>query len=117
MPYVDAFVIAVPKAGLEAYVKMARRVGALWMEHGALGLTECVADDVPYGKLTSFPRAVLAREDETVIFSWILYESREHRDAVNAKVIADERFSGSADEMLVDGKRMIFGGFRSIVEL
>ena len=116
MPYVDGFVVAVPKDRIEDYRAMAEKAGAVWMEHGALGFHECVADDVPYGELTSFPRAVQAKEDETVMFSWIVYESREKRDEVNKKVMADERLKGDMENAPFDGKRMIFGGFRSIVD-
>ncbi len=81
MPYVDGFVVAVPKANIEAYKEMSALAGKMWMECGALQYVECIGDDVPYGTLTSFPRAVQATEDETVVFSWIVYESRETRDA------------------------------------
>lgn len=117
MSYVDGFVAAVPKQNLEAYKAMARKAGEVWKEHGALAFVECVADDVPYGELTSFPRAVHAKEDETVIFSWIVYASREQRDAINAKVMADPRLQGDMSEMPFDGKRMIFGGFAPFLEL
>ena len=93
------------------------KAGEVWKDHGALAFVECVADDVPYGELTSFPRAVHAKDDETVVFSWIVYESREKRDAINAKVMADPRLKGDAANMPFDGKRMIFGGFAPIVEL
>jgi uncharacterized protein YbaA (DUF1428 family) len=116
MPYVDGFLLAVPKAKLEAYKKVATAAGEVWMDHGALSYFECAADDVPYGELTSFPRAVQAKEDEVVIFSWITYESREARDAINAKVMADPRLKCDPNDMPFDGKRMIFGGFKSIVE-
>ena len=105
-----------PKAGIDAYTKIARDAAKLWMEHGALSVTECVADDVPYGDLTSFPRAVQATDDEVVVFSWIVYDSRESRDEVNKKVMADERMKDLMSTIEVDGKRMIFGGFRPIVE-
>jgi uncharacterized protein YbaA (DUF1428 family) len=91
MPYVDGFILAAPKANLEAYKAMAELAGSVWKEYGALDYVECVGDDVPYGELTSFPRAVQATADEIVVFSWITYESRESRDAINAKVMADER--------------------------
>ena len=117
MAYVDGFVLPVPKDKVEAYRKMAETAGAVWMDHGALSFIECMGDDVPPGKLTSFPLAVQAKEDEVVFFSWITYESREHRDAVNAKVMADERLKGDMADMPFDGKRMIYGGFRPIVEL
>ena len=117
MSYVDGFLLAVPKAKLEAYKELASKAGEVWKDHGALAFVECVADDVPYGELTSFPRAVHAKDDETVVFSWIVYESREKRDAINAKVMADPRLKGDAANMPFDGKRMIFGGFSPIVEL
>ena len=117
MPYVDGFVVAVPKKNLEAYEAMARKAGEIWMEHGALSFIECVGDDVPYGELTSFPRAVQAKEDETVVFSWILYGSREKRDEINAKVMADPRLKMDMSQMPFDGKRMIYGGFRTLVEM
>ena len=95
MPYVDGFVLAVPKDKIEAYKALARTACAVWMEHGALDYVECIGDDVPYGELTSFPRAVIAKEDEVVVFSWIVYRDRETRDAINKKVMADERFHGA----------------------
>ncbi len=117
MAYVDGFVVAVPKQKLDAYKALARKAGAIWKEHGALSYVECLADDVPYGELTSFPRAVQAKEDEVVAFSWITYESREKRDAVNAKVMADPRLKESMKDMPFDGKRMIYGGFAPFLEL
>lgn len=111
MAYVDGFVIAVPRQRLDDYKDLARRAEAVWKEHGALECVECVGDDVPYGELTSFPRAVQAKEDEVVIFSWIVYRSKEERDACNKKVMADPRMDGDIDKMPFDGKRMIFGGF------
>ena len=117
MPYVDGFVLAVPRGNIEAYRKMASEAGAVWMEHGALAFVECVGDDVPPGEVTSFPMAVKATDDEVVVFSWIAYESREARDAINAKVMADPRIQGHMDSAPFDAKRMIYGGFRSIVEL
>ena len=83
-PAVEGFVVPVRKDKVEAYRALSRKCSAVWKEHGALHYVDCVADDVPYGELTSFPRAVQAKEDETVVFAWITYESREHRDAVNA---------------------------------
>lgn len=117
MPYVDGFVLPVPKDKIETYKDMARRAGEIWKEHGALAVVECVADDVPYGELTSFPRAVQVKDDETVIFAWILFNSRAERDTINAKVMADPRLKADMANMPVDGKRMIFGGFESLVEL
>src|SRR3712207_9076117 len=112
MAYVDGFVLAVPKAKLEAYKEVATLAGKVWKEHGALDYVECVADDVPYGELTSFPRAVQAKDDEVVFFSWITYESREQRDAILKKVMADPRLQGSMEDAPFEGKRMIYGGFR-----
>jgi len=117
MPYVDGFVVAVPKRNIEAYKELARKAGEVWKEHGALAHVECLGDDVPYGELTSFPRAVQATEDEIVAFSWIVYESRQQRDAVNAKVMADPRLKDSMTNMPFDGKRMIYGGFETFLQL
>ena len=117
MPYVDGFLLAVPKANIERYKEMARTAGEVWMELGALSYVECFADDVPYGELTSFPRAVQAKEDETVVFSWITYESRSRRDEINSKVMADPRLAGEEWRDVFDGKRMIFGGFESFLAL
>jgi uncharacterized protein YbaA (DUF1428 family) len=104
----------VKKDKVEAYKAHAQKAGEVWKEHGALDFVECVGDDVPYGKLTSFPRAVQAEADEVVIFSWIVYRSRADRDAVMEKVMADPRLK---DDMPFDGKRMIFGGFEMVVQL
>jgi len=117
MAYVDGFVLAVPKQNIEAYKALARKVGEVWKEYGALAFVECIGDDVPYGELTSFPRAVQAKDDEIVIFSWIVYETREQRDAVNAKVMADPRLKDEMSNMPFDGKRMIYGGFEKFLEL
>ena len=116
MAYVDGFVLAVPRDKIDDYKKITDVCGPIWMEYGALSYVECVGDDVPYGELTSFPRAVQATDDEVVVFSWITYESRAKRDEVNAKVMADPRLSTDAATMPFDGKRMIYGGFRSFVE-
>ncbi len=116
MSYVDGFVLAVPKDRLDDYRAMAALGGDVWMEHGALAYSECIADDTPYGELTSFPRAVQARENEIVIFSWIVYKSRQHRDEVNAKVMKDKRLEGSMKDAPFDGKRMIFGGFERFID-
>ena len=117
MPYVDGFVLAVPKAKIEAYKEVARTAGEVWMDHGALSYVECFGDDVPYGELTSFPRAVQATDDEVVVFSWITYASRADRDTIVAKVMADSRLNMESAEMPFDGKRMIFGGFESFMQL
>ena len=115
MPYVDGFLLALPKANVEAYKEVSRKAGEIWMEHGALSYVECLADDVPDGQVTSFPMSVKAKDDELVVFSWITYPSREKRDEINAKVMADPRLEGP-DCMPFDAKRMMFGGFKSIVE-
>ena len=117
MSYVDGFVLAVPKAKVEAYKELARMAGSIWLEHGARSYVECIGDDVPYGELTSFPRAVQAKDDEIVVFSWVVYESRESRDAVMARVMADPRLQTDWEKLPFDGKRMIFGGFQPFMEL
>ena len=116
MPYVDGLVVPVPKKKLEAYRRLARKTGKVWREYGALDFKECVADDVKMGKWTSFPRSVKLKPGETVIFSWITYKSRAHRDKVLAKVMKDKRIAGlDVKSMPFDAKRMIYGGFRVIV--
>ena len=117
MTYVDGFVLAVPKANIEAYKAMARTAGEVWKELGALDYVECIGDDVPYGELTSFPRAVQATDDEVVIFSWITYQSREQRDEIMGKVMDDPRLQNDDWKDVFDGKRMIFGGFTAFLEL
>jgi len=116
MPYVDGFVLAVPKAKLDAYKAMAKMSGEVWMDHGALSYVECIGEDTPYGELTSFPRAVMAKDDEVVIFSWVTYVDRAARDEIMAKVMSDPRLK-APDDMPFDGKRMIFGGFQSFMTL
>lgn len=119
MPYVDGFVVPVPKKNLDAYRSMSKKAGKVWMDHGALQYRECVADDVKVGKLTSFPQSVKLKAGETVIFSWIIYKSRAQRDRINAKVMADPRLKSMMDPkaMPFDGKRLIFGGFTTLVDL
>lgn len=117
MSYVDGFVLAVPKQKIEAYKAQATTAGEVWKEHGALAYVECIADDVPYGELTSFPRAVQATDDELVIFSWVVYRSREERDEIMRKVMEDPRLKSDPSEWPFDGKRMIFGGFRPFIEM
>ena len=117
MAYVDGFLIALPKANIEAYKAFAKLAGEVWMEHGALSYVECLADDVPMGELTSFPRAVQAKADEVVVFSWVTYRSRAERDAIMAKVMADPRLPQDPSGMPFDGKLMIFGGFEAFIEL
>ena len=116
--YVDGFVLPVPKKNVEAYRAMAKKAGRIWREHGALDYVECVADDVKPGKLTSFPQSVKLKAGETVVFAYIVYKSRAHRDRVNKKVMADPRLASSMDPkaMPFDAKRMIYGGFKTIVE-
>ena len=118
MPYVDGFIVAVPKKNLAAYARMAKKAGKVWREHGALEYREWVAEDVKVGKLTSFPRSVKLKRGETVIFAWIAYKSRAHRDQVNAKVMKDPRLAKMMDPkaMPFDGKRMFWGGFKLLVE-
>ena len=117
--YVDGFIVPVPKKSVDAYRRMARKAGKIWREHGALDFHECIADDVKKGKLTSFPRSVKLKPSETVMFSWITYKSRKDRDRINAKVMNDKRLAKMMDikSMPFDAKRMIFGGFKSIVDL
>lgn len=117
MAYVDAFVLPVPKDKLEAYKEQAQLGAKVWREHGALDYVECLPDDVQPGKLTSFPQSVQAKEDEIVIFSYVRYKSREHRDEVMAKVMADERLKGSMESMPFDGQRMFWGGFEPFIDL
>ncbi len=117
MSYVDGYVVPVPFERLKDYRKLATRAGKIWREHGALAFVECVGDDVPVGKHTSFTKAVKLKDDEVVVFSWIVYNSRAHRDAVNKKVMSDPRFPKDMKAMPFDGKRMIMGGFKPIVEI
>lgn len=116
--YVDGFVLPVPKKNVEAYRRMAADAGKVWREYGALAFVECIADDVEPGKLTSFPQSVRLEEDETVVFSWIVYESRAERDRINAQVMKDPRIAGMDPEsMPFDGRRMFWGGFEILVDL
>lgn len=118
MAYVDGFVVPVPKKKLKAYLAMAKKAAKVWKDHGALEFREAVADDVPMGKWTSFPRSVKQKPTETVIFSWIVYKSRAHRDSIMKKVMKDPRLAKMMDpkKMPFDGKRMIFGGFKVAVD-
>ena len=119
MAYVDGFVIPVPKKNVPAYLRMARKAGKVWREHGALNYVETVADDAPMGKLTSFPRSVKMKPNETIVFSFITYKSRKDRDRVNAKAMKDPRLASMMNpkSMPFDGKRMIYGGFKAKVEI
>jgi uncharacterized protein YbaA (DUF1428 family) len=117
--YVDGFVLPVPKKNLPVYRRMARKAGKIWREHGAIEYMECVADDVKPGGLTSFPLSVKLKPGEAVVFSWIVYKSRAHRDRVLKKVLSDPRLASSMDPkaMPFDVRRMIYGGFRPLVML
>ena len=119
MRYVDGFVLPVPKKNLAAYRRMARKAGKVWMDHGALEYRECVAEDVKPGKLTSFPQSVKLARGETVVFAWIVFKSRAHRDRVNAKVMKDPRLADMMDpeSAVFDTKRMVYGGFEVVVDL
>ena len=116
MDYVEGFVAAVPTANKQAFIEHATRAAAVFREHGASRVVECWGDDVPPGKLTSFPLAVQSRDDETVVFSWIVWPSRAARDTGMAKVMADPRMTSEANPMPFDGARLIFGGFQVVVE-
>ena len=117
MSYVDGFVLAVPKDKVDEYKKMATLGRDMWMKHGALAYLEAVADDVPYGEMTSFPRAVMATDDETTVFAYIVFKSRAHRDRVNAKVMKEmDDMGGPPKDMPFDMKRMSVGGFKTLVE-
>jgi uncharacterized protein YbaA (DUF1428 family) len=116
MEYVDGFVVPVPKKRLGEYKKMAKLASKVWREYGALDYRECVADDVQFGKRTSFPRSVKQKPGETVVFAWITYKSRSHRDAVNKKVMKDKRLMNfDPKKMPFDARRMFWGGFKTIV--
>ena len=116
--YVDGFVIPVPKKNIPAYRKMAQTAARVWRDHGALDYVECVADDVKVGKVTSFPQSVKLKAGETVVFAWIVYKSRAHRDKVLKKVMADPRLKPGMDPkgMPFDGKRLIYGGFGVLLQ-
>lgn len=116
MTYVDGFVAAVPNANREAYRDYAGKAAPVFKEHGAISVVECWGDEVPDGKVTSFPMAVKLGKDESVVFSWIAWPSKEIRDAGMARIMADPRFDPSTNPMPFDGKRMIYGGFVPIVE-
>ena len=116
MNYIDGFVIPVPNANKETYRRVAQAASAVFKEYGALSVTECWGDDVPEGKLTSFPMAVQRKPDETVVFSWITWPSREVRGEGMKKVMVDPRIEEGMNPMPFDGKRMIYGGFQVIVD-
>jgi len=119
MAYVDGFVVPVPKNSIDKYREIATQIGKIYREHGALQFRECVGDDVKPGKLTSFPQSVNLEDGETVVFAWIVYESRAHRDDVNGKVMNDPRSAEymKPEAIPFDRKRMIFGGFEVMIDL
>ncbi len=114
MSYVDGFVIPVPAGNREAYRKVAAQAAPIFKEHGALRVVECWGDDIPDGEVTDFKKAVKAEAAENVVFSWIVWPSKEVRDEGNRKVMADPRLAGA--EMPFDGKRMFWGGFRILLD-
>ena len=116
--YVDGFVIPVPKRKIESYRRMSQLAGKVWREHGALDYRECVGDDLNVKMCLPFPRGIKTKPSETVVFSWILFKSRTHRDRVNAKVMKDPRMAKMMEDgdMPFDGDRMLYGGFKTIVE-
>lgn len=117
MSYVDGFVLPVPKKNLGAYRALACKAGKIWKEYGALEFVETVADDVKPGKWTSFPQSVKLKAGEVVVFSYIVYKTRKDRDRILAKVMADKRIKMEPSDMPFDGKRMFWGGFKTLVEL
>jgi uncharacterized protein YbaA (DUF1428 family) len=116
MAYVDGFVLPVPTKNLAAYRRMAQKAGKIWREHGALEYRECVGDDLDVKWGVPFPKSFKVKPGETVVFSWIVYKSRAQRDKVNAKVMADPRLSKEVAEMPFDCKRMVYGGFKVLVD-
>jgi uncharacterized protein YbaA (DUF1428 family) len=116
MSYVDGFVVAVPKANRETYVTHAKRAAAVFKDHGAEKVVECWGDDVPDGKVTSFPMAVKRKPDEAVVFSWVVWPSRQARDSGMKKVMDDPRMQSKPSEWPFDGGRMIYGGFEVVVD-
>lgn len=117
--YVDGFVIPVPKRNVQAYRRMAQQAGKIWRKYGALEFLECVGDDLKPKGVVPFTRAARAKPAETVFFSWIVFKSRAHRDRVNAKVMKDPRIAKMMEgkAMPFDAKRMVYGGFRALVDL
>jgi len=119
MPYVDGYVLPLPKKNLDAYRRMARKAGKVWKEHGALEFRECVGDDLETKEVVPFPGMIELKRGETVVFSWIVFKSRADRDRVNGKVMEDPRLAEMMDHeaMPFDPKRMVYGGFKVIVDL
>ena len=113
--YVDGFVIPLSKDKIEEYRRLAEKAEQIWKEHGALEFWECIGDDMDTKDMVSFPQLVKTSPDETVVFSWVVFEPREHRDQVNAKVMADPRLKEMADNQMFDCKRMAYGGFRTLL--
>ena len=116
MPYVDGFVIPVPKKNVQAYRRIALKAGKIWREHGALEFRECVGDDLAVKGMVPFSRRMKLKPGETVSFSWIVFKSRAHRDRVNAKVMKDPRLDMDPKSMPFDVKRMLYGGFKVLVD-
>jgi uncharacterized protein YbaA (DUF1428 family) len=115
--YVDGYVLPIPKDKLAEYRRIATKAGKIWREHGALEYRECVGDDLDVKELIPFPRMAKAKAGETIIFAWIVFKSRAHRDRVNAKVMKDPRLASMGkDDVPFDCKRMAYGGFKTIVE-
>jgi uncharacterized protein YbaA (DUF1428 family) len=114
--YVDGYVLPVPKKNLAAYRRLARKAGKIWREHGALEFRECAGDDLKVKMGMPFPRQIKLKPGETVVFSWIMFKSRAHRDRVNAKVMKDERLTSMSGPMPFDFKRMVYGGFTVLVD-
>jgi uncharacterized protein YbaA (DUF1428 family) len=117
MPYVDGFVLPVPKKKLKAYARIAQKAGKVWKEHGALEYRECAGNDLDVKMGVSFTRTMKLKPTETVVFAWIVYKSRAHRDKVNAKVMKDPRMAKMPDPMPFDLKRMAYGGFKVLVDV
>ncbi len=118
MRYVDGYVLPVPRKSLEAYRRIARKAGKIWREHGALEVRECAGDDLDVKGMVPFPRRIKLNRDETVVFSWIVFKSRAHRDRVNEKVMKDPRLSGMDPKSLpFDCKRIVYGGFKVLVDV
>lgn len=119
MAYVDGYLLAVPAKRLQDYRKVAQKAGKIWMEHGAVSYKECAAEDLKNEWGTSFPKIMKPKPGETIIFSFVTYKNRAHRDRVNAKVMKDERLHKMMDpkDPIFDCKRMVYGGFKSIVDL
>ncbi len=117
MSYVDGYVLPIPKKNLQTYRRMAKKAGKIWREHGALEYRECVGDDLATKMAMPFTRPLKTKPTETVVFAWVVFKSRAHRDRVNAKVMKDPRIAASMDlkSMPFDVKRMVYGGFKTLV--